>query len=94
MFFFLSVESDLLEESNHNILLSGGTGRLKGLRSRLQEEINSKMEGTQTTLQMAEANAAWIGGSVLAEQSNFPDYCVTEDLYFEYGANVVHRLCM
>ncbi|CAK8688420.1 unnamed protein product [Clavelina lepadiformis] len=89
-----SVEPDLLEESNHNILLSGGTGRLKGLRSRLQEEINSKMEGTQTTLQMAEANAAWIGGSVLAEQSNFPDYCVTEDLYFEFGANVVHRLCM
>jgi len=89
------VDVDVIKYGNHSVLLAGGTANLKGLQSRLQMELKKLSNSANLSVHVAECseNAAWIGGSILAEQANFLSGCVTEDRYFEHGAKAVHRFC-
>ena len=35
----------------------------------------------------------WIGGSILAQQSNFRKMCTSQHEYDEYGVKIVNRKC-
>ena len=39
-------------------------------------------------------NAAWIGGSIMASLSTFPELCISRSEYDEYGPSLVHSKCM
>ena len=89
------LDPGVMKESENTILLTGGNSNLSGLQARLESDINSSLNGFKICLKRTNCgdNAAWIGGSVFSQQPNFIDLCITEDLYFEYGAQLVHRLC-
>jgi actin-related protein len=40
------------------------------------------------------ADASWIGGSILASISWFPEMCISGEEYAEYGASVVRWKCL
>jgi len=84
-----------MKESENTILLTGGNSNLTGLQARLDADIGSSVNGFKACLKRTTCgdNAAWIGGSLFTQQSRFIDLCITEDLYFEHGAQIVHRLC-
>ena len=84
-----------MKESDNTILLAGGNSSLSGLQARLESDIRTNVNGLKTCIKRTSSrdNAAWIGGSLFTQQSNFIDLCITEDLYFEHGAQLVHRLC-
>lgn len=66
-----------------------------GFQERLNQElkeIDSEMN-TKSSVTLANINSAWIGGSLFAKQDSFNSTCITDDLYFEYGSNIVHRMC-
>lgn len=95
LLFVLRLDPDVMNESDNHILLAGGNSNLGGLKTRLQIDLSEKMNGHKVSLKQCESgDCAWIGSSIVAEQSNFSDICVTEDLYFDRGAHVVHRLCI
>ena len=85
-----------MTESDNNILLAGGNSNLSGLKMRLELDVAEKMNGLKAAFKQSVSgdNCAWIGASIVAEQSNFSDICVTDDLYFDHGGQIVHRLCM
>uniref|UniRef100_A0A8C6U335 Actin n=1 Tax=Neogobius melanostomus TaxID=47308 RepID=A0A8C6U335_9GOBI len=79
-----------------NMLLSGGTSLCPGLAARLRAELK---EVTADQIQMKidaptdRKYAAWIGGSVLASLSTFPQMCISGQEYTDYGSSIVHQKC-
>jgi actin len=79
-----------------NIVLSGGTTRLPGLRERLQKEIVRQAPATMKVNVITPTHcncAAWIGGSILASQSTFPHMVISHEEYNELGSGVIDRRC-
>merc|ERR1712136_447810 len=90
------LDPDILALSNNTLLLSGGGSKLDGLQERLQLQLddilttNTNIDVRTTT---SGSNATWIGASLLSDQSDFPDRCIDEARYLEFGSNAVHRYC-
>ena len=84
-----------MKAAENTILLAGGNSNLTGLQSRLEADFSASVNGFKTSLKRTTCsdNAAWIGGSLFTQQPGFIDLCITEDLYFEHGAQLVHKLC-
>nr|CAB3219841.1 actin [Phallusia mammillata] len=87
------VDPDLMTYGDNTILLAGGNSMLNGLKPRVQQDVSDLVGGLNVQSAECSENASWIGASLLAQQSNFTSQCVNEDLYFEHGAKIVHRMC-
>ena len=59
---------------------SGGCYWMGGLKVKIDTEPMYKF-------------APWIGGSMLAQLSTFPEMCINTEEYEEYGPAIVHRKC-
>ena len=95
----LSASMDLRRTLLGSIVLTGGNTNFCGLHSRLTLELKKIIPpGTMaTSLKIIDPpdknNAIWIGGSVLSSLSTFEDQWITEEDYFEYGPEIVHKKC-
>ena len=101
---FFRVDGDMQAEMKSSVLLTGGNCHVKGFRNQLAEKLQSgekkkskssgkKSKSWQVTKCHDLSNSTWIGGSVYADREDFRDLCVTDDLYFEWGSPVIHRVC-
>jgi actin len=79
-----------------NIVLCGGSSMFQGLSERLQKEI-SKLAPVGTNVRIvAQANradAAWIGGSVLAAMPQFSQMLINRSEYNDRGPGIAHNKC-
>ena len=79
-----------------NIVLSGGTTMFEGFAERLDKEITALAPPTMRVKIVAPPErkyAVWVGGSILASFSTFPQMVITKDEYNESGPSIVHRKC-
>nr|XP_002125479.1 actin isoform X1 [Ciona intestinalis] len=86
------LDPDFVAETGGLVYITGGASGLGGLEERLQKEVDCYVTDAVVQLLSRDENAAWIGGSLFTEQSNFCHYCVTEDDYFEQGPRILHRV--
>lgn len=91
----LTVESinrcdrDLISDIYSNIVVSGGTSMMKGFPERLEKEVKQIMSRDimaseiQFYADSFRQHGAWIGGSMLASMSTFPQYMVMTKAQWE-----------
>lgn len=94
----ISIDSDLREIMQANIIFNGGSTLIKGFKNRVTEEIEEA--GKDYTYKKKihtypEAQfMAWIGGSILSSLSNFENLWITKAEYKEEGkSTIVHKKC-
>ena len=69
---------------------------VKGFPERLEKEIvrlAPKGMKVKIIAPPARENGVWIGGSILASLSDFPEFVVTRSEYKEVGPRIVHEKC-
>lgn len=78
-----------------NVVLSGGGSMFQRLPERLEAEL--KRAAPSEPIQVIAINdrqfSAFLGGSILASLTTFPQMVITPDEYNEYGAGIVTRKC-
>uniref|UniRef100_A0A8C6V4W9 Actin n=1 Tax=Neogobius melanostomus TaxID=47308 RepID=A0A8C6V4W9_9GOBI len=72
-------------------MLSGGTSLCPGL-ARIGVCL-CRLPLPQIDAPTDRKYAAWIGGSVLASLSTFPQMCISGQEYTDYGSSIVHQKC-
>lgn len=87
---------DLRRDLYQNIVLSGGTTMLPGLKERLEIEL-LRMAPEKTPVKIAapadRKYSVWCGGSILASLHSFKDMWMTRQEYNDSGPSFVHRRC-
>ena len=87
---------DVGKDFYDNIVLSGGTTMLPGLKERLTKELNNLVPQSIKTKIVSPPErkySVWIGGSILTGLNTFEDMWITKDEYDECGSKIVHRKC-
>ncbi|XP_058080102.1 actin-103-like isoform X2 [Magnolia sinica] len=87
---------DIRSEMYGNVVLSGGTTLLPGLPDRLAKELSSMAPPSIKVRLVAPPErkySVWIGGSILASLSTFPQMWIAKEDYMEYGSSIVHMKC-
>lgn len=84
---------DYRKEIYANIVLSGGSSLFPGLTERLSLEMQARApaERVRVIAPPDRMNSTWVGGSILASLSTFPQLCITKAEYEEYGPALIHR---
>ncbi|XP_018331394.1 actin-like [Agrilus planipennis] len=90
----MKCDYDLRKELYGNIVLSGGTTKMKGFVDRLEREI-VQLVPPQVQIKLIKQadrhHASWIGGSVLASLISFKDYCITKQQFEEQGTGIIYK---
>ena len=92
----MKCDIDVRKDLYANIVLSGGTTMYEGLAERLDKEITALAPSTMKVKIVAPEGrkyAVWVGGSILASLSTFPQMVITKEEYDEAGPSIVHRKC-
>jgi actin len=92
----MKCDIDVRKDLYANIILSGGTTMYQGIAERLEKEIVALAPPTMKVKIIAPEErkyAVWVGGSILASLSTFPQMVITKDEYDEAGPSIVHRKC-
>ena len=85
---------DIRKDLAKNIVLSGGTTMISGIRERLQKEVQQLLPSEVKVVAPVErAYSVWIGGSILSSLATFQTMWVTKEEYDEAGPQIVHRKC-
>ena len=87
---------DIQKDLYSNIVLAGGSTMFEGLAERLQKELASLApSGTEIKVDAPPERkySVWIGGSMLASLSTFPEMWMSKEEYDEHGPSIVHRKC-
>lgn len=83
------IRSDMFE----NIILAGGNTLFKGMKERLQEEIE-EFAPTKTRVVITDNEerkySSWIGGSIIGNIDTFQYLCISKKDYDEFGSNIVN----
>jgi len=90
----LNADVDSRKELSMNIILSGGTSLIPGIKERLQKELEVLCPVTLKVRIFAskERNLhAWKGGSILSSLSTFQECWITHEEYQEYGPWFANR---
>jgi len=85
---------DLRKELYGNIVLSGGSSMFSGIAERLEQDVKTLAPSSTNVKVIAPPErkySVWIGGSVLASLSTFPQMWVSGDDYDETGPSVTSR---
>ena len=80
----------------HNVILSGGNSMFPGMKERLEKELRALAPPKLDVKVIANPERRWvvfIGASIVAQLSSFPDMLVLKKEYDEVGADIVHRKC-
>ncbi|XP_013390001.1 uncharacterized protein LOC106158521 [Lingula anatina] len=91
-------DMDIRRELLSNIVLSGGTTMLPGLKERLLKELSDMVPaGVSNSIKISSVEdrkySVWQGGVVLASLPAFLGMCVNYQEYEECGPQIVHRKC-
>ena len=92
----MKCDIDVRSSLYSNIVLSGGTTMYQGLPERLQKEVAALAPSAMKVKVLAPEErkyAVWVGGSILASLTTFPQMCVTREEYEESGPAIVTRKC-
>lgn len=79
-----------------NIVIAGGTTMLPGFVRRLQKEVQNLVPAATTIKIISPSErktSAWIGGSILASLSTFPQMAISKKEYEEFGSGIVNLKC-
>ena len=91
-------EIDVRNDMYSNIVLSGGTTMIKGLKARLTKELNilkpPKSNQIQIIAPIERQYSVWLGGSVLTSLDSFQDSWIHKNEYNEFGSRIAHQKCM
>ena len=85
---------DIRRDLFANIVLSGGTSLFPGIADRLHREITAQAPPGMNINVIAppeRQHSTWIGGSILASLSAFPQMCISRQEYDESGPAIVNR---
>ena len=77
----MACDCDLRKDLYGNIVLAGGSSMFPGLTERLQKEITGLAPSTMRVRVVAPPErkySSWIGGSIMASLSNFPQVAISE----------------
>ncbi|KAF2894064.1 hypothetical protein ILUMI_12109 [Ignelater luminosus] len=92
----MKCDADIRKDLYTNIILSGGNTTFRGIADRMQKEVNA-LAPPATKIQIIappeRKYSAWIGGSVLATLSTFPQTWISKQEYDECGPPIIHRKC-
>ena len=89
-------DKDQQKDYFSNIILSGGSTMFEGLAERLEKEITKLAPDNYSVIVIASPERpylAWVGGSILATLTPFPQMVITKEEYEEVGPIIVHRKC-
>eukprot|EP00455_Lapot_gusevi_P021511 TRINITY_DN22557_c0_g1_i7.p1 TRINITY_DN22557_c0_g1~~TRINITY_DN22557_c0_g1_i7.p1 ORF type:complete len:267 (-),score=57.82 TRINITY_DN22557_c0_g1_i7:423-1223(-) len=92
----MKCDVDLHQDLYANTLLSGGTTLFTGLAERMTKELRALAPSTMRVKVIAPPErkyTAWIGGSIFAWMSTFPQRWISKQEYDEAGPSIVHRKC-
>nr|AGM32156.1 actin [Coptotermes formosanus] len=92
----MKCDIDVRKDLYANIVLSGGTTMFPGIAERIEKEMIALAPPTMKIKIVAPEErkyAVWVGGSILASLSTFPQMVITKDEYSESGPSIVHRKC-
>ncbi|KAF2904525.1 hypothetical protein ILUMI_01646 [Ignelater luminosus] len=93
----LKCDADIRKDLYNNIILSGGNTMFPGITDRMQKEFNALGPATMMRPKIIpppdRKYSAWIGGSIVATFSTFPQTCISKQDYDECGPSIVHRKC-
>jgi len=92
----MKCDIDIRSDLYNNICLSGGTTMFKGMRERMQKEIQALAPpGVKVRVLAPEERkySVWIGGSILSSLSTFEQMWIAKSEYDENGPEIVHRKC-
>jgi len=96
-------DTDLKRDFYANVVLSGGTALLPGLRERLERDLaahaatqvalaaTSKVKVTSPANAVERRFSVWIGGSILASLGSFQQMWMSKAEYEEHGKGLIHR---
>ena len=90
----MKCDVDIRKDLYANTVLSGGSTMFPGIADRMQKEISALApQGTHINIIAPPKRkyGAWIGGSLVAFQSN---NWINKKEYNEYGPSIVNRKCM
>ena len=96
-------DTDLKRDFYANVVLSGGTALLPGLRERLERDLaahaatqvalaaTSKVKVTSPANAVERRFSVWIGGSILASLGSFQQMWMSKAEYEDHGKGLIHR---
>lgn len=91
----MKCKPEIQKELFFNIVLSGGTSKLRGLKERIQKEIvNLQDNGDANVITNPYTNFfAWKGASKFASLSTSTQKYIFHDEYNDSGSNIVNIKC-
>tara|TARA_R110002050_G_scaffold245919_1_gene383594 strand:- start:345 stop:1502 length:1158 start_codon:yes stop_codon:yes gene_type:complete len=92
----MKCDIDLRKDLYRNIVLSGGNTMFPGIAERMKNLLSVYVPRTMRINVVAPPDRkykVWIGGSILASLSTFPQIWISRQEYDESGPEVVHRKC-
>jgi actin len=87
---------DVQKDLYANIVLSGGTTLFPGFATRLEKEVTRSVRTAMKIRVIAPHErkyASWIGGSILASLTTFPQMAITREEYNDAGPTIVNHKC-
>lgn len=88
---------DIRPDLYANIVLSGGNTLFNSMDERLRKEVNTFLKQSVSNLKVfsppERQYSVWIGGSILASLSTFPQMWISKKDYDDNGPAIVHRKC-
>jgi len=92
----MKCDVDIRRDLYANIVMSGGTTMFPGIAERMTKELTALAPSTMKIKVVAPPErkySVWIGGSILASLSTFPQMWISKAEYDESGPSIVHRKC-
>jgi actin-related protein len=89
-------DPDIRLQLFRNIVLSGGTSMMAGLKDRTRKEIQSACSSIVAPEVYAPADrkhSSWLGGSILSNISSFKHLWVTKEQWTQLGSAIIYRNC-
>eukprot|EP01133_Synstelium_polycarpum_P022704 gene22704-27230_t len=86
-------KQDIRQQLFANIVLTGGTSKIPGFQERLLKELESLVPQHPKIHIYAPLDgdlSTWIGASLMASQTEFPQKLITRCHYGEYGHGIIH----
>lgn len=77
-----------------NIVLTGGSTSFLGFSERMQKEVSGMSDSAikvKVISPQEKIFSAWIGGTLVATQSTFPQFCVSKREYEEFGSKIIRE---
>ncbi len=90
----LKCDADLRKPFFSTITLTGGSTEFPGFVDRITKEITGRVPTAKIDAPADRANAAFIGGSIMASLKSAANQYVSKEGYEEIGPQLVHQICL